>query len=181
MTEYTDKHDLSNLKSSEGAELSRPSGKDLEGKKGQKFGSLSMRRHEEVERKKTCNHTTEGSTMLIQACPECIETRGRLGCLDQKFVEVVASLKNMKELGQASNETNQSLSEQITGLETTVEGLKTAAENSKQDSAKLIGLQQQVGTIRTTIDEFSDSQVCHFQTHEEKLSVLMNLIDEQSL
>ena len=119
--------------------------------------------------------------MHIQACPECLETRDLVDGLGQKFDEVVASLKNIKELGQASNETNQSLSEQITGLETTVEGLKTAAENSKQDSAKLVELQQQIGTLRTTMDDFTDSLTCKFENHDEKISTMTSLIDKQSL
>ena len=161
--------------------LSRLSGHNREGKSGQRMGRSSTRRHEEVELSKAHNRTIEGPKRQDQARPECIETQGVVDCPGQNFVEIGSSSKTIKKLGQASNETSQSLSEQITTLQTTVEGLKIGAENSKQDSAKLCDLQQQVGTLRTTMDEFSDSLTCHFQNHSEKLSALMSLIDKQSL
>ena len=161
--------------------LSKLSGHDREGNSGQTMGRSSTRRHEEVELIKVHNWTIEGPKRQDQACPECIETQGLVDCPGRNSVGIGSSLKPIKKLGQASNETNQSVSEQITSLQTTVEGLKVAAENSKQDSAKLIDLQQQVGKIRTTMDEFSDSLTCHFQNHSEKLSALMSLIDKQSL
>ena len=154
----------------------RPLGHVSEVRPGAKIEGSSVRAQKKKE------HKIEGQIELQnQPCLKCVESQGRVERLVKGFVAIVASVENLKEVVQDSNQTDQSLAERIANLENSVHSLKKAAQNGKQDDAKLIKLDQQVCKNKKALDESDSSLLCQLQDQNVQMAEMKSLIEQQSL
>ena len=178
LCELEDKEIFENSDITKKAKQPRNLRHDLDGSSGARMGSSLRKTQKEDELDKSLADQIE---MQDHSSLESLGTQDHVERLAQKIVNVVASVESLREMVQTSNETNQSLSEQVADLENSVEGLKTAAENGNQGSAKLLQLEQQVSTIRKTVVESSDSLISQFQEQSDNVLGLIKLVNEQSV